>query len=124
MLSNSRSSRAPRPSRCKRATSKLGNSLSPLLFEESFCASGEYPPWPSMIEGTGIMYSWSSVLEKMPFFSRNLGNLAAPALALGLFAACGPTKEAEPNDSYQQATVLKAGKTANGTIANPKDQDW
>ncbi len=50
--------------------------------------------------------------------------MVVPALVLGLFAACGPTKEAEPNDSYQQATPLKPGATAKGTIANPKDQDW
>ncbi len=41
-----------------------------------------------------------------------------------LFSACGPSKEAEPNDSYQQASALKAGGTATGTIGNAKDQDW
>ncbi|UPT73649.1 MAG: hypothetical protein M0D55_17590 [Elusimicrobiota bacterium] len=41
-----------------------------------------------------------------------------------VFSACGPVQEKEPNDSYQQATVLKPGKLAKGTIANPKDQDW
>jgi len=39
-------------------------------------------------------------------------------------AACGPAREVEPNDSYQQATPLKAGRTAVGTIANAKDADW
>jgi len=43
---------------------------------------------------------------------------------LCLLAACGPTREIEPNDSYQQATPLKAGRTAVGTISNPKDQDF
>ncbi|MFI5360758.1 MAG: PPC domain-containing protein [Elusimicrobiota bacterium] len=41
-----------------------------------------------------------------------------------LFAACGPSREVEPNDSYQQATPLKPGRTTIGTIANPKDADW
>ena len=41
-----------------------------------------------------------------------------------LFSACGPAKETEPNDSYQQATLLKPGGKATGTIGNPKDQDW
>ncbi len=45
-------------------------------------------------------------------------------LAAAFFAACGPTRESEPNDSYQQATPLKAGAKAQGTISNPKDQDW
>jgi hypothetical protein len=44
-------------------------------------------------------------------------------LMVGL-CACGPAKEIEPNDSYQQATALKAGGTATGMIGNPKDQDW
>ncbi|OGR94356.1 MAG: hypothetical protein A2V88_17115 [Elusimicrobia bacterium RBG_16_66_12] len=39
-------------------------------------------------------------------------------------AACGPARESEPNDSYQQATPLKAGRRAAGTVAGPKDQDW
>jgi len=77
-----------------------------------------------MIDPAGIMYSCSSVPHKMPFFSRNLARFAVPALLLGLFAACGPTKESEPNDSYQQATPLKPGAKATGTIANAKDQDW
>ncbi len=41
-----------------------------------------------------------------------------------LMGACGPTKEAEPNDSYQQATLLKSGDKALGTISSPHDQDW
>jgi hypothetical protein len=41
-----------------------------------------------------------------------------------LLAACGPAKEKEPNDSYQEATPLKPGRTAIGKIANPKDADW
>jgi hypothetical protein len=46
-------------------------------------------------------------------------------IGLSLFlGACGPAKETEPNDSYQQATPLRAGGKALGTIANPKDQDW
>ena len=43
---------------------------------------------------------------------------------LGLAAGCGPTKETEPNDSFQQASALKAGRKATGTIGSPKDQDW
>lgn len=43
---------------------------------------------------------------------------------VALLAACAPSKEVEPNDSYQQATPLKPGTTAKGTIGNPKDQDW
>lgn len=38
--------------------------------------------------------------------------------------ACGPVREAEPNDSYQQATALKLGRAAKGTMATAKDQDW
>ncbi|MDX6770787.1 MAG: hypothetical protein SF051_14725 [Elusimicrobiota bacterium] len=45
-------------------------------------------------------------------------------LAVLLLAACGPTKETEPNDAFQQATFLKAGAKAVGTIASPGDQDW
>src|SRR3569832_51125 len=43
---------------------------------------------------------------------------------IALLAACGPTKEKEPNDSYQQATAVKPGQTVTGTISNPKDADW
>lgn len=57
-------------------------------------------------------------------FELNESKGLALVFVLGLFSACGPTKEAEPNDSYQQATPLKPGATAKGTIANPKDQDW
>jgi hypothetical protein len=77
-----------------------------------------------MIDPAGIMYSCSSVPQKMPFYSRIVARSALPVLVLGIFAACGPSKEAEPNDSYQQATPLKAGGKATGTIGNPKDQDW
>ncbi|MEK7233883.1 MAG: hypothetical protein AAB268_08705 [Elusimicrobiota bacterium] len=45
-------------------------------------------------------------------------------ILLSFLPACGPSKEAEPNDSYQQATLLKPGGEATGTISNPKDQDW
>ena len=57
---------------------------------------------------------------------REFNEFAGLTLIAGaaLFSACGPTKEAEPNDSYQQATLLKAGQKATGTIGNPKDQDW
>lgn len=41
-----------------------------------------------------------------------------------LAAACGPTKEAEPNDSFQQATFLKAGQVAKGRLSSAKDEDW
>jgi hypothetical protein len=41
-----------------------------------------------------------------------------------LLAACGPAREREPNDSYQQATPLKVGGEAQGTVANAKDVDW
>lgn len=46
-----------------------------------------------------------------------------PLLAL-MLAACGPTREVEPNDSYQQATALGAGRTAVGAVSTPQDQDW
>ena len=39
-------------------------------------------------------------------------------------AGCGPTREIEPNNSYQQATRLKAGKTGVGTMGNAKDPHW
>lgn len=57
---------------------------------------------------------------------REFNEFACLTLIAGaaLFSACGPTKEAEPNDSYQQASALKAGGNATGTIGNPKDQDW
>jgi hypothetical protein len=45
------------------------------------------------------------------------------ALLAGL-SACGPTRETEPNDSFQQATYLKAGQTAKGHLATAKDEDW
>ena len=41
-----------------------------------------------------------------------------------LVGGCGPSRESEPNDSYQQATPLKPGGTVSGTISNPKDVDW
>jgi hypothetical protein len=41
-----------------------------------------------------------------------------------LAAACGPTKETEPNDSFQQATYLKAGQVAKGRLSSAKDEDW
>lgn len=43
---------------------------------------------------------------------------------LALLAACGPTKESEPNDSFQQATYLKAGQLAKGRLSSAADQDW
>lgn len=83
-----------------------------------------------MIDSATIMYSWSSShtyytidpLKKFP--PRREFNEFASLTLLLLLAACGPSKEAEPNDSYQQATMLKPGGTAKGTIGNPKDQDW
>jgi hypothetical protein len=45
-------------------------------------------------------------------------------LALVFLVGCGPSREVEPNDSYQQATPLKPGGTMIGTISNPNDQDW
>jgi hypothetical protein len=39
-------------------------------------------------------------------------------------AACGPTREVEPNYSYQQATPLKPGGTGIGTMKNSKDPHW
>lgn len=45
-------------------------------------------------------------------------------LAVALLAACGPTKESEPNDSFQQATYLKAGQLAKGRLGSASDQDW
>ncbi|MDE2491247.1 MAG: hypothetical protein KGM24_10395 [Elusimicrobia bacterium] len=41
-----------------------------------------------------------------------------------LIAACGPAREKEPNDSFQQATELRPGGTAVGTISSPTDVDW
>lgn len=41
-----------------------------------------------------------------------------------LAAACGPVQETEPNDSFQQATFLKAGQTAKGHLQSAKDEDW
>jgi len=38
--------------------------------------------------------------------------------------ACGPTREVEPNYSYQQATPLKAGATGVGTMKNAKEPHW
>ena len=58
------------------------------------------------------------------FPSRRDINVWGLALIGTYLCACGPAKEAEPNDSYQQATPLKAGAKAEGTISNPKDQDW
>lgn len=83
-----------------------------------------------MIDGAAIMYSWSSShtyytidpLKKFPR-RREFNEFASLTLLL-LLAACGPSKEAEPNDSYQQATMLKPGGTAKGSIGNPTDQDW
>lgn len=49
--------------------------------------------------------------------------LAGVGLTL-LLSACGPTKEKEPNYSYQQATVLKAGGTGVGTMKDAKDPHW
>jgi hypothetical protein len=43
---------------------------------------------------------------------------------VAFLASCGPAKEKEPNDSYQQATSVKPGQTVIGTISNPKDVDW
>jgi len=83
-----------------------------------------------MIDGAGIMYSWSSShayhtidpLKKFPL-RRKFNEFASLTLSL-LLVSCGPSKEAEPNDSYQQASLLKPGGTAKGTIGNPADQDW
>ncbi len=57
------------------------------------------------------------------FPSRQLIQVTIGLTLLSL-PACGPSKEAEPNDSYQQSTFLKIGGKATGTIGNPKDQDW
>lgn len=45
-------------------------------------------------------------------------------LLASLAAACGPTREVEPNDSFQQATYLKAGQVAKGHLQSAKDEDW
>src|SRR5438046_1013740 len=58
------------------------------------------------------------------FPSRRDINVWGLTLIGSFLCACGPAKEVEPNDGYQQATPLKAGRTAHGTIANAKDQDW
>lgn len=41
-----------------------------------------------------------------------------------VLTGCGANKEAEPNDAYQQASPLKAGGSASGTIGSPGDADW
>ena len=45
-------------------------------------------------------------------------------LAPLLIFACGPAREVEPDDSYQQAVGLRAGRAVTGTISGPKDVDW
>lgn len=47
-----------------------------------------------------------------------------PLLALALLAAaCGPSREKEPNDEFSAATPVKAGK-AEGTLSSAKDADF
>ncbi len=83
-----------------------------------------------MIDGAGIMYSWWTrhiipyVLppKMVPF--RRISKLSKGLTLLLLLAGCGSSREVEPNDSYQQATPLKPGRTMTGTISNPKDADW
>jgi hypothetical protein len=41
-----------------------------------------------------------------------------------LLVSCGPTKEQEPNYSYQQATPLKPGAVGVGTMKDSKDAHW
>jgi hypothetical protein len=41
-----------------------------------------------------------------------------------LILSCGPTREIEPNYSYQQATALKAGGVGVGTMKNAKEPHW
>ena len=53
-----------------------------------------------------------------------LRRIAVLLVSAALTAACGSSREIEPNDSYQQATPLKPGNTITGTISNPKDVDW
>ncbi len=89
-----------------------------------------HAPGHHMIDGAGIMYSWSSThtyhtIDPLKMFPRRREfNELAGLTLLVLLGACGPTKESEPNDSYQQASMLKPGGKATGTIGNPKDQDW
>lgn len=45
-------------------------------------------------------------------------------LTLLLLCACGPTREVEPNDSYQRATALKPGGVGVGTMKNAKEPHW
>ncbi len=47
-----------------------------------------------------------------------------PLAALALLGACGPSAEREPNDHFTQATPLKPGGSAKGTIGSPGDADW
>lgn len=49
---------------------------------------------------------------------------AAILCAAAFLISCGPTKEKEPNYSYQQATPLKPGATGVGTMKNAKDAHW
>ena len=75
-----------------------------------------------------IVFPYNHTIDPLKMFPRRreFDELLGLTLVLGavLFSGCGPSKEAEPNDSYQQATPIKAGRTVTGTISNPKDQDW
>ena len=63
------------------------------------------------------------MFPERPIIRATIG-LTLSGFLVALMGGCGPSKEAEPNDSYQQASVLNPGGTAKGTIGNPKDQDW
>ena len=58
------------------------------------------------------------------FPSREISKLSKGLTLLLLLAACGPTREIEPNNSYQQATPLKPGRAGVGTMKNAKDPHW
>ncbi|MFI5350842.1 MAG: hypothetical protein ACHQ2Z_14940, partial [Elusimicrobiota bacterium] len=53
-----------------------------------------------------------------------LRRIAVPLVFAAFAAACGPTREIEPNYSYQQATPLKPGATGVGKMKNAKDPHW
>ena len=53
-----------------------------------------------------------------------LRRIAVPLALAALIGACGPTREKEPNSSYQQATPLKPGATGVGTMKNAKEPHW
>src|SRR6185312_15319781 len=77
-----------------------------------------------MIDRAGIMYSWGS--RHLMLTYRPLKTIPRKLILCldPLLISCGPTKEQEPNYSYQQATPLKPGATGVGTMKDSKDAHW